>query len=118
MFQGAGRFFNKHLSYKSMYYLCRTIAPGYKVGSELLSRLGVMEFRKRSVREITLDLFDAFTPKYNHRHTPSSVQSWFYPGEFKNFTISGKQKHGFGFYADRRAEEPQQNVNLNLRSAY
>jgi hypothetical protein len=77
-----------------------------------------MEFRTRSVSEITLDLFDAFTPRYNHRHTPGMVQSWFYPGEFKNFTISGKQKHGFGFYADRRPEELQPKLQMNLRPAF
>jgi hypothetical protein len=60
-----------------------------------------MKFRKRSVREITLDLFDLFAPQYNHCHTEEEVQAWFKEEGFTNITVSGKQKHGFGVYGDR-----------------
>jgi hypothetical protein len=76
-------------------------APFYKVGTEVLDALGVAEFRKRKAREITLDLFDAFSPQYNHQHTEEEVQGWFREEGFKNITVSGRQKHGFGVYGDK-----------------
>ena len=60
-----------------------------------------MEFRKRNTKEITLDLFDAFTPKYNHVHSPDEVKNWFSEHNFSNITVSGIQKHGFGVYGDK-----------------
>jgi hypothetical protein len=60
-----------------------------------------MPFRSRSTREITLDLFDAFAPPYNHWHTEDEVHSWFEEHGFQNINVSGRQKHGFGTYGDR-----------------
>jgi hypothetical protein len=97
----AGRQLKKWLSPEQLLLTCRVMAPFYKVTAAMLHRLGVMEFRKRTVREITLDLFDAFAPQYNHRHTEDEVQQWFKEEGLSNIRVSGKQKHGFGVYGDR-----------------
>ncbi len=101
IFTKSGRWLNKHLSLKSMYKLCLLLSPFYKVAANVLSSLHIMEFRKRTSREITLDLFDAFTPRFNHVHHPSEVISWFSEHNFSNITVSGVQKHGFGVYGNK-----------------
>lgn len=101
MFMESGRQLKRFMSLPSLLVTCRILAPFYKVGAELLNATGVMKFRKRSVREITLDLFDLFAPQYNHCHTEEEVQAWFKEEGFTNITVSGKQKHGFGVYGDR-----------------
>jgi 2-polyprenyl-3-methyl-5-hydroxy-6-metoxy-1,4-benzoquinol methylase/uncharacterized protein YbaR (Trm112 family) len=101
LFLNCGRQLKKFMSLESLLRICRMMAPFYKVGTELLSALDVMEFRKRSAREITLDLFDAFAPQYNHCHTKGEIIGWFREESFTNIAVSGKQKHGFGVYADK-----------------
>jgi SAM-dependent methyltransferase/uncharacterized protein YbaR (Trm112 family) len=101
IYMDSGRQLKKVLSPKALLTTCRLLAPFYKVGTEVLDFLGVMSFRKRTVREITLDLFDAFAPQYNHRHTEEEVQTWFEELGFTNITVSGRQKHGFGVYGDK-----------------
>jgi ubiquinone/menaquinone biosynthesis C-methylase UbiE len=100
-FFDAGRELKRVLSPEGLLTFCRVFAPFYKFGTELADAFGIAEFRKRSLREITLDLFDAFAPQYNHRHTENEVQGWFRENGFKNITVSGKQKHGFGVYGDK-----------------
>jgi len=101
IYMDSGRQLKKVLSPKALLTACRLLAPFYKVGTEALDFLGVMTFRKRTVREITLDLFDAFAPQYNHRHTEEELKAWFKKEGFANITVSGKQKHGFGVYGDK-----------------
>ncbi len=81
--------------------ICKVVAPFYKVGTETLNALGIMKFRKRKCDEITLDLFDAWAPPYNHVHTENEVRGWFQEETLRNIHISGRQKHGFGAYGDR-----------------
>lgn len=100
-FFDAGRELKRVLSPEGLLTFCRVFAPFYKVGTELADAVGIAKFRKRRLREITLDLFDAFAPQYNHRHTEDEVQGWFSENGFKNITVSGKQKHGFGVYGDK-----------------
>jgi ubiquinone/menaquinone biosynthesis C-methylase UbiE/uncharacterized protein YbaR (Trm112 family) len=95
VFQWAGRQARKVLPLKALYYICRGLSPIYKVSSETLDKLNLMKFRKRTTREITLDLFDAFSPQFNHRHKPDEVMSWFREHQFQNIHVSGIQKHGF-----------------------
>jgi 2-polyprenyl-3-methyl-5-hydroxy-6-metoxy-1,4-benzoquinol methylase/uncharacterized protein YbaR (Trm112 family) len=101
VFMESGRQLKRAMSLSSLLKVCRLIAPFYKAGTETLNRTGVMKFRSRSVREITLDLFDCFAPRYNHCHGENEVQSWFRAAGLTNVTISGRQKHGFGVYGDR-----------------
>lgn len=98
-----GRGLKRILSPQGLLRTCRLIAPFYKVGASVLNACGISEFRKRTVREITLDLFDAFAPEFNHRHTEEEVHAWFQESGFTNITPSGKQKHGFGMYGDKVA---------------
>lgn len=100
-FFDTGRQLKRFMSPEALLKFCRTFAPFYKAGTEFLNAVGIAKFRKRSVREITLDLFDAFAPQYNHRHTEAEVQGWFRENGFTNITVSGTQKHGFGIYGDR-----------------
>jgi SAM-dependent methyltransferase len=101
IFFGFGRQLKRFMSLESLMTICRIVAPVYKVGTEVLNSLGIAEFRGRTSREITLDLFDAWAPKYNHWHTEDEVQSWFHEMGFTNITIAGRQKHGFGCYGDK-----------------
>lgn len=100
-FFGCGRRLKTFMSLRSLLTICRLLAPVYKIGTELLNFSGVMPFRKRSTREITLDLFDALAPQYNHWHMEDEVQSWFREAGFLNIAVSGRQKHGFGVYGDK-----------------
>lgn len=101
IFFWSGRYLKRFLSLRSLALFCRMLAPGYKVATQILNFSGIMEFRHRTTKEITLDLFDAFTPRFNHWHTEEEVQSWFQSYGFKNIRVSGRQKHGFGMYGDR-----------------
>jgi ubiquinone/menaquinone biosynthesis C-methylase UbiE len=101
-FMDSGRQLKRFMSLESLLTFCRLMAPSYKLGAELLNALGVMNFRQRTTREITLDLFDAFAPRYNHRHTEEEVKGWFREAGFSNITVSGKQKHGFGVFGDKQ----------------
>jgi SAM-dependent methyltransferase/uncharacterized protein YbaR (Trm112 family) len=101
IFMESGRQLKRFMRLESLLVTCRLMAPFYKVGVELVNALGVMKFRERSVREITLDLFDLFAPQYNHRQTEEEVQGWFKEERFTNITVSGRQKHGFGVYGDK-----------------
>jgi SAM-dependent methyltransferase len=101
-FMDSGRQLKRFMSLESLMNFCRLTAPVYKVGTGLLDSLGIVRFRERTTREITLDLFDAFAPKYNHRHTEEEVMGWFKEVGFTNVTVSGRQKHGFGVFGDKR----------------
>jgi len=97
----SGRQLKRFISLGSLLTVCKAVAPFYKVATEALNALGIAEFRKRKAREITLDIFDSWAPKYNYWHKEEEVQSWFREMGFENITISGKQKHGFGCYGDK-----------------
>lgn len=99
-FADSGRSLKKVLSPQGLLQTCKIIAPFYKAGTDALNACGISEFRKRTSREVTLDLFDAFAPEFNHRHTEQEVQRWFEECGFINITPSGRQKHGLGMYGD------------------
>lgn len=101
MFFSSGRYLKRWLSLRSLLQICRLLAPFYKTAAAVLNGLNVMKFRSRTTREITLDLFDAFAPRYNHWHSEAEVRSWFENHGFQNINVSGRQKHGFGMYGDR-----------------
>jgi ubiquinone/menaquinone biosynthesis C-methylase UbiE len=101
LFMDSGRQLKRVMSPQSLLTTCRIMAPLYKVGTDSLNWMGLVKFRKRNVREITLDLFDAFAPQFNHRHTEEEVQGWFREEGFTNISTSGRQKHGFGVYGDK-----------------
>jgi ubiquinone/menaquinone biosynthesis C-methylase UbiE/uncharacterized protein YbaR (Trm112 family) len=96
-----GRGLKHWMTLKSVMRICRLLSPLYKMGAELLHAIGLMSFRRRNTQEITLDLFDAFAPRYNHWHTEAEVRSWFEDQGFRNVHVSGIQKHGFGMYGDK-----------------
>lgn len=100
-FFAAGRKLKNFVSRNSLMNICRAIAPSYKLATSALNALRISRFRKRNCREITLDLFDAFAPQYNHWHTEEEVRGWFKEQGFANVAISGRQKHGFGVYGDK-----------------
>jgi SAM-dependent methyltransferase len=101
MFMRSGRQLKRALSLESLLSVCRAIAPIYKVGTELLDWLHIAQFRQRTTREITLDVFDAWAPQYNHSHSENEVENWLNEFGFTHVTISGRQKHGFGVYGDK-----------------
>ncbi len=100
-FMWHGRALCRQLSLKNRLRYCNMLAPFYKVGTEILSNLRIYDFRKRSLREITLDLFDAFSPQYNHMHTPEELSAWFREQQFHNTEIAGISKHGLGIRGDK-----------------
>jgi SAM-dependent methyltransferase/uncharacterized protein YbaR (Trm112 family) len=101
IFAWHGRFLAKYLALNKLLIYCRLLSPFYKIAAMILSALGISEFRKRSLREFTLDLFDAFSPRYNHRHEKGEVCDWFAESNFKNVEVAGVSKHGFGVRGDR-----------------
>lgn len=101
IFFAGGRRLQRLVSLQAMMQFCRATAPAYKLAAAVLGGLNVMQFRPRTVPEITLDLFDAFAPRYNHWHTEAEVRSWFEEYGFRNINVSGLQKHGFGMYGDK-----------------
>ncbi len=101
IFFNFGRYLKNFISLRSLVNFCRLLAPFYKVAAETLNFFHIVRFRKRTIREITLDLFDAFAPRFNHWHTETEVRSWFQEHGFSNINVSGRQKHGFGMYGDR-----------------
>ena len=101
-FFGVGRSLKQWMSLKAVLRICQMLAPLHKMAAVCLDALGLMKFRPRTTREITLDLFDAFAPRFNHWHTEAEVRSWFEEYGFENIQPSGIQKHGFGMYGDKR----------------
>jgi SAM-dependent methyltransferase len=91
-----GRALRKRISLKGLFNYCSILAPVYKVASDLLSALKIYKFRKRTIREITLDLFDIFSPQFNHSHLPEEVLAWFEREGFTKISMAGESKHGFG----------------------
>jgi hypothetical protein len=69
----------------------------------MLTFTGFSTYRVRSIREITIDLFDMFSPKWNHTHTEAEIRKWFEDAGFSNITISGTQKQGPGAFGDKVA---------------
>jgi|SRR5271157_1273141 len=96
-----GRLLRRFVSLKSLYHYCRALSPLYKSASDVLSALKLYSFRKRTTREISLDLFDAFSPQYNHAHDLDEVTTWFAEHRFTNITKAGVSKHGLGVRGDR-----------------
>lgn len=96
-----GRSLKNWMSLKSVLRVCRMLAPFYKLAADTLSFLGLMTFRSRTVREVTLDLFDAFAPRFNHWHTEAELRSWFEEHGFKNITLTSHVRQGLGMYGDR-----------------
>ncbi len=101
LFFACGRALKRFIGLRALLRVCRALSYPYKLGADLLSAAGLVHFRKRSTREITLDLFDAFSPRYNHCHSHEEVMGWFREFGFENIAISGVQKHGFGCHGDK-----------------
>jgi len=101
LFMDSGRQLRRFMSLESLMTLCHITAPIYKIGTELLNAAGVMEFRSRTTREITLDLFDAFAPQYNYHYAEQNLETWFIQEGLRNVAVSGRQKHGFGAHGDK-----------------
>jgi len=102
IFMSTGRGLKCCLSLNSLMTVCRVLAPFYKVAATMLNAIGIMKFRSRTSREITLDLFDCFAPRYNFYHSETEIRQWFEEHGFSNIKISGVQKHGLGMYGDKR----------------
>lgn len=95
-FMRSGRLIARNTSLQFLLGYCRILAPFYKIITDGASFLGIAEFGRRSIREVTLDLFDAFSPRFNHSHTPEEVSEWLATQGFNEQAISGVKKHGFG----------------------
>jgi 2-polyprenyl-3-methyl-5-hydroxy-6-metoxy-1,4-benzoquinol methylase/uncharacterized protein YbaR (Trm112 family) len=96
IYQYCGRQLKNYMSLESVLTFCRFIAPAYKTIAGMLSSLGIMDFRRRTVREITLDLFDAFSPKYNYAYREDEIKKWFEDCGFTSMSVSYRDKNGFG----------------------
>lgn len=100
-FMSHGRFLRKHISLQTLFAYCKLISLPYKVSTDLLTFLHIYEFRKRTNREVTLDLFDMFSPEFNHSHTPAELTQWFTEQRFSNLSVAGVSKHGLGMRGDK-----------------
>lgn len=101
IFFESGRQLKRFMALDSVMTVCKVVTPFYAIGTRLLDGMRIMRFRRRTTREITLDLFDQWAPQYNHWHLENEVTKWFEESGFTNITISGRQKHGFGCYGDK-----------------
>jgi ubiquinone/menaquinone biosynthesis C-methylase UbiE/uncharacterized protein YbaR (Trm112 family) len=101
MFKWSGKQLKRFMSLDSVLLVCRTIAPPYRLAAKLLDKIGVIEFRERNVREVSLDLFESFAPEFGTWHREDEVRGWFEEHGFTNIHLCGRQKHGFGVYGDR-----------------
>lgn len=90
------------LSYKALLRVCCFIAPFYKLTATILNSLGIMKFRRRTVREVAIDIFDGFAPRFNHWHTEEELRSWFKEHEFSNITLVKRWRQGLGMYGDKK----------------
>ena len=97
-----GRFLRKHIPLKKLFAYCKLISLPYKVITDLLMFFHIYDFRKRTTREITLDLFDMFSPEFNHSHTPAELTQWFTEQGFSDLSIAGISKHGLGMRGDKK----------------
>lgn len=100
IFAWHGRFVKKHVSLRTLFKYCEIISPLYKIAADILSASRIYPFRKRTTREITLDLFDGFSPQYNHSFQSHEVKEWFNENGFRNISVCGISKHGFGIRGD------------------
>lgn len=48
----------------------------------------------KNLREKLISFYDGFTPKYNHRHAPEEIISWFKEAGFKNIKITDRSEKG------------------------
>ncbi|MEI8340152.1 MAG: methyltransferase domain-containing protein [Verrucomicrobiota bacterium] len=101
LFFAWGRNLKNWMSLNSVLRVCRILAPFYKFAASALNATGFMKFRSRTVREVTLDLFDAFAPRFNHWHTEAELRSWFEELGFKNIHLTSKVRQGLGIYGDK-----------------
>jgi SAM-dependent methyltransferase/uncharacterized protein YbaR (Trm112 family) len=101
LFHRGGESLKRCLSLRSLLRVCGLIAPFYKLTAATLNLLHIMRFRSRTTREVTLDLFDAFAPRFNHWHSEAEVRSWFEKHGFKNITLTSKVRQGLGMYGDK-----------------
>lgn len=75
----------------------------------LLSRIRKGKNSKRTKEEIRINVYDAFTPRYRHYHTPVECAQWFFQCGFGNPVLSHWDNlYGFGMVAtkERSFEKP------------
>ena len=69
----------------------------------ILSRIRKGENSLRSKEEIRINIYDAFTPRYRHYHSPEEVKSWFADTGFGEMEIThDNNKYGFGMLGVRK----------------
>jgi SAM-dependent methyltransferase len=82
-------------------WICILAAPLFKIYRVLLNSLKIREFPDKNLREISLSLFDTFSPRYVFKYSPEEIAGWFKDNGFKNINLSSDMVQGFGIYADK-----------------
>ncbi len=85
------------LPHPLLHALCYAAAPPLWAFTRAFNALrGETVFRKRSVREMELSIFDGFSPRYARHHTTAEVLGWFAAQGFENARKTFDHKNGFG----------------------
>jgi uncharacterized protein YbaR (Trm112 family)/ubiquinone/menaquinone biosynthesis C-methylase UbiE len=87
------------LPIKVQYLLYLSLMPAFLAKQAILRVLG-LKHNPVTWREKMQDLFDMFSPIYQHRHDPSEVQEWFSHEGFSNIQVSNTGPWGFGVKGD------------------
>jgi ubiquinone/menaquinone biosynthesis C-methylase UbiE/uncharacterized protein YbaR (Trm112 family) len=94
------------LPHPMLHALCFATAPllwalsrGYNAAA------GRDVYRRRTLRECELSLFDGFSPRYAHHHRTDEVMGWFEALGFTDVRKTYEHKNGFGIMGVRGAAE-------------
>jgi SAM-dependent methyltransferase len=85
------------LPHPLLHALCFAFAPllwAYTQGANAV--LGRELYRRRSLREMELSLFDGFSPRFAHHHTTPEVLGWFASLGFAGVRKTWANRNGFG----------------------
>jgi 2-polyprenyl-3-methyl-5-hydroxy-6-metoxy-1,4-benzoquinol methylase len=93
-------FLTRNLSYQNKMRLCYVAAVLILLGVHVSHLFGYKKRRLIPLRQKAVNLFDTISPKFNHRHTPEEVASWFREAgytDIKDVSISDYRLDEGGF---------------------
>lgn len=88
-----------HLPHRLLHLLCFAGAPFLGTFTRTYNAVSRRDvYRRRTLREMELSLFDALSPRYAHHHTLEEVVSWFAALNFRGMRQTYESKNGFGVF--------------------
>jgi hypothetical protein len=88
------RFFMRRLSDERRYRACRLLVIRNSVAARVLSPFLIVSYlppgSKLDAATAQFGLFDAYSPRWNHVHTPAEVTGWFSGAGFEDVVVVDK----------------------------